>query len=188
MLAITLGINRLFEGMKVGTVYNEHKVGKTWQHIYIYIYLVYIILLQQKPKEPGRTEALRILYMSRQQVCFRPSGGFGFPLSLAASLSQGVYFLKTPSGYGDVVGRQFSLSFEIVDKTPRRKYDDGGAAAKGGSDDKPYAVSLSRSGASSLLSPFLTNAITKHKSHDSCRRFTIRERLSWAFHGSWLVY
>ena len=50
--------------------------------------------------------------------------------------------MRTPSGYGDVVGRQFSLSFEIVDKSPPGRRDgDGAAGAKGGGGgDKPYKV------------------------------------------------
>lgn len=64
--------------------------------------------------------------------------------------------MRTPSGYGDIVGRQFSLSFEIVDKSPPPKDGDGSAEAKGGGGgdgsrggDKPYKVS--RSGINSLF-------------------------------------
>ena len=66
----------------------------------------------------------------------------GFSLILDGLATQGVHFLRTPSGYGDVVGRQFSLSFEIVDKSPPGRRDgDGAAGAKGGGGgDKPYKV------------------------------------------------
>lgn len=51
--------------------------------------------------------------------------------------------MRTPSGYGDVVGRQFSLSFEIVDKSAPRRDGDGAAGAQGGGGgDKPYKVGI----------------------------------------------
>lgn len=59
----------------------------------------------------------------------------------APSHCQGVYVLGEASDYGEMVGRHFALTFEIVDRVAdkRKGLAPGGATGNGGTN-KPYQV------------------------------------------------
>ncbi|CAN0204749.1 unnamed protein product, partial [Scytosiphon promiscuus] len=56
---------------------------------------------------------------------------------------QGVYVLGSPSDYGEMVGRHFALTFEIVDRAAeKRKLQSPGAATGTRGTNKPYQVKI----------------------------------------------